>query len=144
VSAHLVARIGDERYAFALSSVVEALDTPALHDPPLRPDGMLGTLRHRGRTLDVWDGGRAFGVRRSPDHGTALVIREGDRLLALVVDDALDIVEIAPDARRTPPAGTDTGGMLDSVARDARGVVSVVNIGALVARLVSWSARRAG
>jgi chemotaxis signal transduction protein len=144
VSPHLVARIGDERYAFMLASVVEALDGPALHDPPLRPDGMLGTLRHRGRTLEVWDGARVFGVRRSTGSGTALVIREGDRPLALVVDDALDIVEIAPDALRTPPAGTDTAGMLAGIARDARGVVSVVNVEALVTRLASWSARRAG
>jgi len=144
MSAHLVARVGDERFAFALASIAEALDAPTLHDPPLRPAGMLGTLRHRGRTLDVWDGARVFGVPRALGGGTALVFHWGERPLAVIVDDALDVVEIAPDALRTPPAGTDAAGLLDGVARDAHGVMSVVNVEALVKRLVSWSARRAG
>ncbi len=142
MSAHLLARVGHERFAFALGRVIEALDAPTLHHPPRRPDGMLGTMRHRGQTLPVWDGARAFGISRDAGEGTALVIGDDERHLALLVDDAVDIVEIASDALRTAPAGTDGEGMLAGVVRDDDGLVGVVRVDVLVSRLVSWGARR--
>ncbi len=144
MSAHLLARVGVERYAFALSTVAEALDAPALHAPLLCPDGLLGTLRHRGRTLDVWDSAHAFGVRRASGDGTAIVLSDGGHSLALVVDDAVDIVELAADALQEPPVGTDAHGLLAGVACDAHGLVSVVHVEALLGRLTTWSARSAG
>jgi len=142
MSAHLLARVGGERFAFALGLVIEAMDAPVLHDPPRRPDGMLGTMRHRGRTLPVWDGARAFGVARTARDGTALVLDDAGRQLALLVDDAVDILEIAPDALRAAPAGSDAEGMLAGVVRDGDGLVGVVRVDVLVSRLVSWGGGR--
>lgn len=142
MSAYLVARVGAERFAFTLGRVIEALDAPALHDPPWRPDGMLGTLRHRGHTLPVWDAGSALGIRRADGAGTALVLENAGRQLALLVDDALDIVEVASAAIRDVPAGGDGEGLLTGVARDAQGLVGIVQVDALVSRLVARGARR--
>ena len=102
MSAHLLARVGDERFAFALARVLEALDAPPLHDAPRRPEGMLGTLHHRGQTLPVWDSARAFGVPRGAGDGTALVLGEAGHHLALMVDDALDVVDIEPKGGNYP------------------------------------------
>jgi len=142
VTSHLLARVGDERFAFALDRVLEALDAPALHHPPQRPDGMRGTLRHRGQTLAVWDGAQAFGITRDGAEGTALVLDDAGRRVALLVDDAVDVVDIAPEAMRAAPAGTDGAGLLAGVARDAAGLVRVVRVDMLVSRLVSWGAGR--
>jgi len=142
MSAHLLARVGDERFAFALDRVMEALDAPALHDPPWRPVGMLGTLRHRGQTLLVWDGGDAFGIRRSGTTGTALVLDHAGRQLALLVDDAMDIVPVADGALRALPSMGDGENVLAGVVEDAHGLVNVVRVDVLVARLESRGARR--
>lgn len=142
MSTHLMARVGGERFAFSLRGVREALDAPPLHDPPRLPDGMVGTLHYRGQTLAVWDAGRAFGIRRDGGPGTALVLDDAGHQLALLVDDAVDLMEIAPEAVRAAPAGTDADGVLDGVVRDALGLVGVVRLDVLVGRLVTRGARR--
>jgi chemotaxis signal transduction protein len=142
MTAHLLTRVGTERFALALGCVIEALDAPALHDPPRRPDGMLGTLRHRGQTLPVWDGARAFGIPRDAGAGTVLVLDDGGRHLAMVVDDALDVMDIVPASVRAAPVGSDGGGLLACIVRDADGLVGVVRVDALVSRLQAWGARR--
>jgi chemotaxis signal transduction protein len=140
--AHLLARVGHERFAFPLESVIEAIDAPALHDPPWRPDGMLGTLRHRGQTLPVWDAGNAFGIQRTGAPGTALVLGDAGRQLALLVDDAEDIMKVDGDAVRALPTAGDGESLLVGVVQDAKGLVNVVRVDVLVSRLVSRGARR--
>jgi chemotaxis signal transduction protein len=141
MSAHLLTRVGTERFAFALEHVVEALDAPALHDLPRSPAGLLGTLRHRGRTVPVWDAERAFGVGRDGGQGTALVFHDGTRGVALLVDDAEDILQIAVDAVRAAPAGADGDGLLAGVYKNQGTLVNVVRVNVLVARLVSQGER---
>ena len=140
--AHLLTRVGQERFAFLLDRVVEAVDAPVLHDPPRRPDGMLGTLRHRGQTLPVWDAGHAFGIRRTGATGTALVLGDAGWQLALLVDDAEDIMQVDDHAVRVLPAMGDGESLLVGVVQDAKGLVNVVRVDVLVARLASRGARR--
>ncbi|MHB1311098.1 MAG: chemotaxis protein CheW [Gemmatimonadaceae bacterium] len=141
MSAHLLTRVGTERFAFPLEQVVEALDAPGLHDLPRRPAGMLGTLRHRGRTLPVWDAESTFGVGRDGGLGTALVFQDGARGVALLVDDAEDILQIDDGAVRDAPAGADGGGLLSGVYQNQGTLVNVVRVNVLVARLVSQGER---
>lgn len=141
MSAYLVARVGAERFAFALARVVEALDAPVLFDTPHRPAGMLGTLRHRDRTLPVWDAASMFGVARDRAEGTALVFLDGARGVALLVDDAEDIVDVDETALRAAPPGTDRHGVLSGVALERGGLVNVVRVDALMARLASTTER---
>jgi chemotaxis signal transduction protein len=140
VSAHLLARVGRERFAFALSRVLEAVDAPPVHDLPRRPEGMLGTMHHRGQTLPLWDGGSTFRIDRVASAGTALVLNDWGRCVALLVDDAVDVVDIAGDAVRRAPAGSDVEGLLEGVVRDPEGLLSVVRVDVLVSRLVSQGA----
>jgi chemotaxis signal transduction protein len=144
VSAYLLARVGAERFAFALERVIEALDAPMMHDTPWRPDGLLGTLRHRGQTLPVWDAGNAFGIRRDDALGTALVLDDAGRRVALLVDDAVDIMHSGDDAMRPiPPTGAGEA-LLVGVLRDAHGLVGVVEMDVLMARLGALGAGREG
>jgi len=144
VSAHLLARVGNERFAFALARVLEAVDAPTVHDLPNRPVGMLGMVRHRGQTVPLWDAGSAFGIARARGEGTALLFRDAGRGVALLVDDAVDIVQLSGDALRMAPAGSDGEGLLAGVVRDSEGLMSVVRVDVLVSRLVSRGAGGGG
>ena len=62
--------------------------------------------------------------------------------MALLVDDAMDIVEIPDDAVREAPALSGGDGLLAGVVRDPGGVMSVVRVDVLVSRLVSRGAGR--
>lgn len=145
MSAYLLARVGVERLAFALERVIEALDAPTMHDPPWRPHGMLGTLRHRGQTLPVWDAGNAFGIQRDEAAvGTALVLDDAGRHVALLVDDAVDIMHGADDAVQPVPAPSSGEALLAGVLRDGHGLVGVVKMDVLMARLGALGARSEG
>ncbi len=141
MSAHVLARVGSERFAFALALVTEALDAPTVHELPRRPAGLLGTIRHRGRTLPLWDAGSAFGVRRGQETGTALVFRDGARGVALLVDDAEDIVQVGEGTVRGVPAAADAHGMLAGVFTIDGVLVNVVRVNVLVARLMAQGER---
>jgi chemotaxis signal transduction protein len=63
--------------------------------------------------------------------------------VALLVDDAEGIVQIAEEALRRAPTGSDGSGMLEGVARDAAGLMNVVRVDALVERLLAKGAGEA-
>ncbi len=114
---------------------------PGPTSQPRRPAGMLGTMRHRGRTLPVWDAESAFGVGRAGGQGAALVFHDGARGVALLVDDAEGIVQIADDAVRGAPASADGDGLLSGVYKNDGALVNVVRVNVLVARLVARGER---
>jgi chemotaxis signal transduction protein len=138
---HIVACVGDERFAFPVADVEEAVDAPRIEWVPVAPDGMLGQLAHRGRMVGAWDAARIFRLARPAGGGAALVLRDGPHRMALVVDDVLDVVRIGEATLREAPAGADPDGVLSGVClrtdRGQRGgddaLLSVVRVDALAA-----------
>ena len=146
---HIVVRVGAERFAFPVFDVEEALDAPVVEWVPIAPAGLLGQLRHRGRMVSAWDAGWAFGLARAAragagagagagtGAGAALVLRDGPRRLALVVDDVVEIARLEADGMRAVPFGSDLDGVLSGVCLSPEGggsIVNVVRVEALVAR----------
>jgi chemotaxis signal transduction protein len=137
---HIVVRVGTERFAFPVSHVVEALDAPALEWVPVAPPGMLGQLPHRGRMLAAWDAAWAFGLAGSGTGAArtraALVLRDGRRRVALVVDDVVEMARIEPGDVHAVPGGADVDGVLSGVCFVKGGdtpLVSVVRVESLAA-----------
>jgi chemotaxis signal transduction protein len=135
---HILVRVGAERFAFPAEAVEEALDAPAIEWVPAAPDGMLGQLLHRGRTVGAWDAGQLFHLAARARGGAALVLRDGARRLALVVDDVTEMARLEPGDVRAAPPGSDPDGVLAGVclrAGDgmANTLVSVVRVDALAA-----------
>lgn len=146
---HVVARVGDERFAFRVADVEEVIDAPALIAVPNAPPGLSGQFSHRDRTVSAYDAAWAFGIDRRGGAGTALVLRVAGDRTALIVDDVDDLTSLDPGALQPTPAGADPSGLLRGVCLPPSGsgdwsLVGVVNAVALVARVSARLARDAG
>ena len=145
---HLVARVGTERFAFPVAQVDEVIDAPGISWVPGARGGLLGQLDLRDRTLSAYDGAWALGIRRDAAAaanaaggvGTALVLRDRNERVALVVDDAEDLRMVEPQSVRAVPGGADAEGVLRGVCiaseRDRR-LVGLVRVSALFARVAA-------
>lgn len=120
MSLHILARVGGEHFAFPASDVEEAVDAPAIEWVPVAPEGMLGQMSYRGRMVGAWDAGRLFRLAAPAAAGAALLLRDGERRIALVVDDVTEMVRIEPAEVRATPPGADRDGVLGGVCLRAR------------------------
>ena len=125
---HVVVPVGDEAFAFPVSHVEEAIDAPSVEWVPVAPAGMLGQMAHRGRMVGAWDARWAFRLVGPAAAGAALVLRDGPRRVALVVDDVMEMTRMDPAEVRAVPAGADRDGVLSGVWVDAQGGRALVNI----------------
>lgn len=142
---YVVARVGSERFAFPVTDVEEAIDAPQIDAVPGAALGLAGQLRYRDCTVSVFDGAWALGVRRAECSGTALILRDGTRRLAVLVDDVDDLTSFAPDAVHAVPAGIDSDGVLSGVwFAGAAQLVGLVNTDALLIRLTTFGASAIG
>jgi chemotaxis signal transduction protein len=138
---YVVARVGDERFAFPVGQVEEAVDAPEIELVPAMPEGMLGQLAHRGRRLVAWHAGWAFRLGIADGAAptrVALVLRDGPRRVALVVDDVLAMARIDPADLLAVPEGADVDGVLGGVcllAERGDALVNVVRVDVLAAIL---------
>jgi chemotaxis signal transduction protein len=161
---YIIARVGGERFGFATRDVEEALDAPTVGWVPVAQHGLLGQMRHRDRTVSAFDGGWLFGLTRRARSGetsenaaatalattlatalattlaTALVLRDGDRRMALIVDDVEDLCAIDMQGVRPVPRGADVDGVLRGVVfapAPLEGLLSLVRVSALIDRATS-------
>jgi chemotaxis signal transduction protein len=137
---HIVVRLGDERFAFPVSHVEEALDAPSVEWVPVAPQGMLGQLTHRGRMIGAWDAGWAFRLEKPARGGAALVLRDGPSRVALVVDDVVEMARIEPADVHDVPGGADLDGVLRGITFSRHGanpLVNIVRVDALTAMVSS-------
>jgi len=129
----LVARLGDERIALPVLQVAEVIDAPTVTPLPLTPEGVIGQCSWRGQWVPVLDSAQLVGVARRGGAGTVIVWRHSTRPFAIWVDDVDDVRELAPDALRPVPAGTDKLGRLRGILQFNDDLIAVVDADALAA-----------
>jgi chemotaxis signal transduction protein len=129
----LVFRAGGELFALPLGAVEEAIEAPAIHSLPEMPTAMLGVFNLRERLVPTYSPGASLGVALAQPAGAALLVRSGDRRLALAADDVEDVMELDLSTLRDPPVVEDTDGILLGVARFSRDLVGVLDADALIA-----------
>lgn len=100
----LLARVGDERYALPVASVVESI---SLRHLPVHEVGGATVVVRNGATLPLLDLGHALGVPGEAAPAAAVVVRHGDRTLAWAVDrldgeEHLVVKELGPFLGRRP------------------------------------------
>jgi chemotaxis signal transduction protein len=148
IEPYIIARVGGERFGFATRDVEEALDAPTVGWVPVAQHGLLGQMRHRDHTVSAFDGGWMFGLTRRARIGdtpetaaaTALVLRDGDRRVALIVDDVEDLCAIDMQGVRPVPRGADVDGVLRGVVfapAPLEGLLGLVRVSALIDRATS-------
>ncbi len=125
---HIVVRVDGERFAFPVSHVEEALDAPVVKWVPVAPAGMLGQVMHRERMIAAWDAAWTFRLANPAIGGAALVLRDGPRRVALVVDDVMDTARIELPDIHPVPGGADLDGVLSGVCFASPGGSSLMNI----------------
>lgn len=138
---HIVVRVDGERFAFPVSHVEEAIDAPVIKWVPVAPPGMLGQLMHRERMIGAWDASWTFRLANRAIGGAALVLRDGPRRIALVVDDVMDTARIELADVHAVPGGADLDGVLSGVCFTSPGGSSLMNI-VQVGALTSFIAAR--
>jgi purine-binding chemotaxis protein CheW len=100
--------LGDECFAVDSGLVVEVLRSRRLTRVPLAARGVLGLVQLRGRIVPVIDPAEPLAVSRRSGTGanTHLVIAPGEEWYGLLVDEMLDVIEIAPERVERPTGGT--------------------------------------
>ncbi len=98
-------RIDDARYALSLAAVERVFSMVAVSPLPKAPAVAIGVVNIRGAVIPVLDVGGRFGLppRDWDPSAHLLVARTPRRVVALPVDEALGVIEVAEEAI-TPPA----------------------------------------
>ena len=98
-------RIDDARYALSLAAVERVFPMVAVSPLPKAPAVAIGVVNIRGAVIPVLDVGGRFGLppRNWGPSAHLLVARTPRRIVALPVDEALGVIEVAEEAI-TPPA----------------------------------------
>jgi purine-binding chemotaxis protein CheW len=124
----LVFEVGDRRFGISSRSVVEVVRAVTLAPLPAESPVAEGLLNLRGRVVPVLDVRSLFNLpRRQIEHSDHLiVIEDGDRMAALRVDRATDLIGLRPDAIQTLPANSETSGLTDGVAKTDDGIVHLL------------------
>lgn len=135
----LVFRLGHERFAIEIAAVEEAVELDGMRAVPDAATTLLGVTDLRGRLLPVFTPARTL---RAPLAGAApviLVMREGDRRVALAVDDVEDVLVLEPHALRDPSLPDAGDDLVFGVVRVEGDLVTVLDAAALVASCIAPS-----
>lgn len=134
----LLARIGVERFAFALAELIEAVDAPEVEPVALAAAGLAGQCAHRGRLLPVFDGGQLLGVERSTGDGALLVLEGPTGRFGILVDDVEDMVFAPRKAWRVLPGASGSGASnLRALLALEDGIAALVDVEAVHATVAA-------
>ena len=101
-SAHLLVRVGGERYALPIDDVVEVTRIGDLTPVPGAPDAVLGVQKLRGQVVPVVDLGAVVGMSRSQQRGSVVVVDDSGQPAGLAVDALLDVADLVAEPSDSP------------------------------------------
>lgn len=133
----LLFRVGDELFATALSVVEEAVELAGIRPIPEMSHAMLGVFDLRGRMIPIYSPAAALGVPLADAPLAALVVRSGERRMALAVDDVEDVLDADLADVRPAPGIEDADGVLLGIVRQGRALVALLDGEALVIACLS-------
>jgi purine-binding chemotaxis protein CheW len=120
---HCCFLVGSDCFAVASAAVAEVLRDGKIARVPHAPEAVIGLIQLRGRIVPVIDMRRRLGLTAAAPsaHRTHLVIRLHDDWYSLLVDEMLDVIEVAEHAIEHPskPAADTTHDAVDGVYADA-------------------------
>lgn len=130
----VVFRLEDQRYAVPVDHVQEIQQ---IVEPTKIPDAsraLLGMVDLRGRVLPVIDLRALLGMPEAEfDLQTPMIIaRTGGQLVALVVDEVDDVVDVPEGCTQTPSGIYDLADRMLGVCRLGEGLVFVLDVETLV------------
>lgn len=128
----LIVRIGRERFGMPLEAVDELVESPAVRDVPGAAAPLRGIFPHGESLLPLYDPSAWLGIEPG-DAPVALVMRGGQRRIALAVDDADDVVRVDLAELRDAPRADRYDDLVVGVVWRGAELLTVVDARALVA-----------
>jgi chemotaxis signal transduction protein len=128
---HVRLRVGDERYAVPIESVLEVAELGAVSAVPGAGRAMLGIRNLNGNVLPVFDLARVLAIAGDASPPRVVVAEHDGRLAGLAVDEVTDVGELAGAAEET-----DAEYLSGAVLEDGRlvGIVDVEGLFRALAR----------
>lgn len=131
----LLVRLGSSLHAIPVDAIEEVLPNLPLEPVPQSPPHIKGVVFVRGHLIPVLDARRRLGMPEGnrADDPHIVCIRSGGRLVGVEVDEAIDLIDIAPASIMS---GEQLGGgecLTGLVERDGV-VIRVLNTARLVER----------
>jgi chemotaxis signal transduction protein len=143
LTALLIVRIGDERFALDVGVVEEATDARGIERVPQLPPGAIGLLRWRGAAHTVWSPEPVLRVAPTAP-STVLFLRTGAGRVAMAVDDAEDLITLPVGRVQRMPGIEDGAGLVLGGIHVGNSIATVVDAAVLAASLSSRDSAAAG
>jgi purine-binding chemotaxis protein CheW len=145
----LTFRLRDGDYALAVSDVVEVLSMVMLAHLPGAPPWLTGMLNLRGQVLPVLDLRLRLGfIAPALTLDTPIVVvRTGDRLAGLIVDEVRDVVSLPAHALAPPDALAGDTHPIAAVARANARLIMLLNLARICDQrlgLANWADHTSG
>jgi purine-binding chemotaxis protein CheW len=133
---HVLFQVGEADYVVSAALVSEMESFSGVTRVPGAPAHVLGLVQIRGRVLPLVDLRIRFGLPRTQhDLGArVIVVRDGDRLVGLLADQAREVVRIDAATFRPPPAvvSEQAAGYVDAVAVSGERLVMRIDVNKVV------------
>ena len=98
-------RVGDQWFGVDVMDVQEVIGQLQIALVPLAAPGIAGFLNLRGQIVTAIDVHQRLDIsRRTPEPFMNVVVRDGDELFALVVDEVGDVAAVSPGTMDPAPA----------------------------------------
>jgi len=128
---HVVFKVGSAEYAMPAGQVLQMESYSGATTVPGAPPYVLGIVQVRGRVVPVINLRARFGLPDvAPTLDSRIVVgQDGERPVALLVDSAREVVNLAEDQLEAPPAilVEESQGYVKSVARLGARLLMVID-----------------
>jgi purine-binding chemotaxis protein CheW len=128
---HVLFSVGEAEYALPATDVVQIESFTGATRVPGAAPYVAGLVQVRGRVVPVIDLRARFGlppIERALD-ARVMVVRAREREVALLVDRAREVIELAPDGFRPPPqiVSDQASGFVAAVAQARDRIVMLID-----------------
>ena len=102
---HVICKLGESEYAFAADEVFQLENYTGSTPVPGASSHILGLIQVRQKIIPVLNLHTRFGMPtiEPSSESRIVVVKQGDRLVGILVDSAREVQTIAPDLFREPP-----------------------------------------
>jgi purine-binding chemotaxis protein CheW len=131
---YVVFRIDQQRYALPLDHVIRAVRMVAVTPVPDTPDSMLGIIAMAGQMLPVVDLRRLFGQEgNKPElQDVLLIVQIQDQMVATIVDEVLNILELSSKQIQSPPAAVSQSRFFSAAVQQGDTLILVLDASRLL------------
>ena len=128
-------RVGDQWFGVAVLRVQEVIGQQRIARVPLAEPGIAGLLNLRGQIVTAIDLHHRLEISRGTSESLMnVVVRDGDELFALIVDEVGDVAAVPPDTLEPLPPNLDGAWarICTGVVRMDQGLLAVVDVSHLL------------